>query len=410
MSNTAIKAEGLSKQYVLGGAENHHQSFREMVTGALQSPFRKFRRLRGDHDDRERFWALDDLNFTIEAGQKVGVIGHNGAGKSTLLKVLSRITLPTKGQVTVAGRVSSLLEVGTGFHPELTGRENIYLNGSILGMTREQIRRRFDEIVAFAEVERFVDTPVKRFSSGMYVRLAFSVAAHLDSDVLIVDEVLAVGDQRFQDRSLGKLDDLGDQGRTVLFVSHNLSMVSRLCPNTMLLEQGRLITLGESKSVLSEYSQRRRRSSGSKAKGFFGSLIDQVDVQLVDLVNRSSIANPLEPLEIEARVTIHQAFEGAKSTLTLVRDGVDLVSQHSSHTVEPWAKGEHHLQFTFPAKFLSPGDYSVKFGISDAATGRWVWGEQVLQFEVAESWDNDYQPFDNMGVVNYAPLALRKEG
>ena len=218
-SEVVIKATGLSKQYALGGAESRHDSFRDMLMGALSSPFRRFKRLSADAGDREKFWALKDLNFSVERGERVGVIGHNGAGKSTLLKVLSRITTPTEGEVRIHGRVASLLEVGTGFHPELTGRENIFLNGSILGMSRTDIQRRFDEIVEFAEVGKFVDTPVKRYSSGMYVRLAFSVAAHLDSDVLVVDEVLAVGDQRFQDKSLGKLDDLGEQGRTVLFVS-----------------------------------------------------------------------------------------------------------------------------------------------------------------------------------------------
>jgi len=234
----AVQVKGLGKRYVLGGAEQSDVSFREMLTGALAAPFRRMRRLQGERDEGESFWALKDVNFSIDPGEVVGIVGRNGAGKSTLLKILSRITDPTEGQIEIRGRVSSLLEVGTGFHPELTGRENIFLNGAILGMSRKEILGKFDEIVAFSEVERFLDTPVKRYSSGMYVRLAFAVAAHLEPEILVVDEVLAVGDASFQKKCLGKMKDVGQEGRTVLFVSHNMGAIRSLCQRAICLHQG----------------------------------------------------------------------------------------------------------------------------------------------------------------------------
>lgn len=253
MSNLSIKSTGLGKEYIIGGVEEQYDNFREMLTGAINSPLRKFKKLSGDATEDNRFWALQDINFEINQGDIVGVVGHNGAGKSTLLKILTRITTPTKGRVEIHGRVASLLEVGTGFHPELTGRENIYLNGAILGMERAQINNKFDEIIDFAGVEKFLDTPVKRYSSGMYVRLAFSVAAHLDTDVLLVDEVLAVGDQKFQEKCLGKLGDVSSKGRTVIFVSHNLSAVSTLCKRGILLDKGRIVIDDSIDRVLIKY-------------------------------------------------------------------------------------------------------------------------------------------------------------
>jgi lipopolysaccharide transport system ATP-binding protein len=222
VSTPVVKVEGIGKEYVIGGRDRASESLRETFSSSLAAPFRRFRQLSGRVKAEERFWALKDVNFEVHEGEVIGIIGRNGAGKSTLLKILSRITAPTEGRVEIRGRVASLLEVGTGFHPELTGRENIYLNGAILGMSRVEIDRKFDDIVDFSGIENFLDTPVKRYSSGMYVRLAFGVAAHLEAEILAIDEVLAVGDADFQRKCLGKMDSVARSGRTILFVSHSI--------------------------------------------------------------------------------------------------------------------------------------------------------------------------------------------
>jgi len=258
MSDIAIRLEGVGKQYRINGTAMPYRMLRDTLASALVAPLRRAGKLMcgqfRSHDERdEMIWALHDIAFEIKRGEVVGLIGRNGAGKSTLLKVLSRITEPTTGFVDIYGRVGSLLEVGTGFHPELTGGEDIYLNGAILGMKRAEIKRKFDEIIAFAEVERFVDTPVKHYSSGMYLRLAFAVAAHLEPDILLVDEVLAVGDVRFQKKCLNKMQDVGQQGRTVLFVSHNMPAITRLCERAILIDEGRVRHDGSSHEVVSIY-------------------------------------------------------------------------------------------------------------------------------------------------------------
>lgn len=246
-----IRVEGLSKQYRLGAQREPYGSLRESLVRAAKAPFKSLRR--NGHSNEETIWALKDVSFEVMPGEVVGIIGRNGAGKSTLLKILSQITEPASGQVDLFGRVGSLLEVGTGFHPELTGRENIYLNGAILGMKRVEIESKFDEIVAFAEVGKFLDTPVKHYSSGMYTRLAFSVAAHLEPEILVVDEVLAVGDMQFQRKCLGKMGDVARQGRTVMFVSHNLVAVQSLCNRAILLDNGEMLEDGESRQVAARY-------------------------------------------------------------------------------------------------------------------------------------------------------------
>ncbi|MDH5693534.1 MAG: ABC transporter ATP-binding protein [Gammaproteobacteria bacterium] len=257
MSQPVIKAESLWKEYAVGALQSQHHTFYEKLTYALKSPFSRIRNLQTHNNITEKFWALQDVNFEVQPGEVVGILGRNGAGKSTLLKILSRITAPTRGRIVVRGRLTSLLEVGTGFHPELSGRENIFLNATILGMTKREIERKFDEIVAFSGVEKFIDTPVKRYSSGMYVRLAFSVAAHVDADILLVDEVLAVGDAEFQKRCLGVMGDVARGGRTVLFVSHNLTALRNLCHSGLLLENGRPTAMGDINGVLNSYSASR---------------------------------------------------------------------------------------------------------------------------------------------------------
>jgi lipopolysaccharide transport system ATP-binding protein len=250
-----VEIENLGKLYKIGAKESRHDTLVDVLSNALKAPFHRYRRLKGDDggDDETVFWALRNLSFAIEEGDVVGIIGRNGAGKSTLLKLLSRITDPTEGLIGIKGRVASLLEVGTGFHPDLTGRENIYLNGAVLGMAQCEIRRKFDEIVAFSEIEKFLDTQVKHYSSGMYIRLAFSVAAHLEPEILIVDEVLAVGDIMFQKKCLGKMGDVSKSGRTILFVSHNMGAVRNLCNKGVLLENGRCKMTGTSHDVVDYY-------------------------------------------------------------------------------------------------------------------------------------------------------------
>jgi lipopolysaccharide transport system ATP-binding protein len=262
MTDIAISVQNLSKEYRIGGRQESYKTLRDTLTDAGANSFRRMMSLFGSSNGKfekqpssgnESFWALKGVSVEIKRGEVVGIIGRNGAGKSTLLKILSRITEPTQGVAEVHGRMSSLLEVGTGFHAELSGRENIYLNGVIMGMKRAEIERKFDEIVAFAEVEKFIDTPVKHYSSGMYLRLAFAVAAHLEPEILIVDEVLAVGDASFQKKCLNQMEHVGREGRTVLFVSHNLAVVTRLCQRTVLLEGGKIIQDGPSQRVVSAY-------------------------------------------------------------------------------------------------------------------------------------------------------------
>lgn len=259
MSGAAIRVEGLGKVYRIGGAVERYKTLRDTVSQAVAGIGQKVKGLfsgeNGSGKKYETIWALKDVSFEVQPGEVIGIIGRNGAGKSTLLKILSRITEPTEGRVEIRGRVGSLLEVGTGFHPELTGRENVYLNGAILGMKRAEVDKKFDEIVAFAEVEKFIDTPVKHYSSGMYVRLAFSVAAHLDTDILLVDEVLSVGDAGFQRKCIRKMGQTSDSGKTVLFVSHNMTAVRSLCEAAVLLENSRVLTAGDTNTVIQRYLQ-----------------------------------------------------------------------------------------------------------------------------------------------------------
>ena len=271
MSDTVIKAENLGKKYVIGHQQQQdsYMALRDVIAESAKGIVRRLVNLTNGRSrshgsgNKEEIWALKNVSFEVKRGEVIGVIGRNGAGKSTLLKILSRITEPTEGRVRIRGRVGSLLEVGTGFHPELTGRENIYLNGAILGMTRAEIKRKFDEIVAFAEIEKFLDTPVKRYSSGMYVRLAFAVAAHLEPEILLVDEVLAVGDADFQKKCLGKMGEVAKEGRTVLFVSHNMAAVQSLCKRALLIDSGLVISNGKTEQIVDRYLQDSEKATAA---------------------------------------------------------------------------------------------------------------------------------------------------
>ncbi|HEX3036793.1 MAG TPA: ABC transporter ATP-binding protein [Thermodesulfobacteriota bacterium] len=324
MGDIAIRVEGLSKQYHIGAKQERYKTLRDTLADAFVSPFRRARKLlsgqaTGASELHEIIWALKDVSFEVKRGEVVGIIGRNGAGKSTLLKVLSRITEPTAGYADIYGRVGSLLEVGTGFHQELTGRENIYLNGAILGMKRMEIDRKFDEIIDFAEVEKFIDTPVKHYSSGMYLRLAFAVAAHLEPEILVVDEVLAVGDVAFQKKCLGKMGDVAKEGRTILFVSHNMAAIRQLCQTGMLLDSGLMVFSGPVIECVNKYLVNRSDQLGSilahisninpavkiDSITINGSPFDQLELPTnsrllkIEIIGR--ISQPMR-LEVEARI------------------------------------------------------------------------------------------------------------
>lgn len=302
--NVIIRVEGLGKKYSLRHLrDQRYIALRDVLVEKATGLFRRNGKSRGQTSDvsgqtKEDFWALRGINFEVKQGEVIGIIGRNGAGKSTLLKILSRITEPTEGRLRIHGRVASLLEVGTGFHPELTGRENIYLNGAILGMHRAEINRKFDEIVAFAETENFLDTPVKRYSSGMYVRLAFAVAAHLEPEILVIDEVLAVGDAGFQKKCLGKMSEVAHGGRTVLFVSHNMAAVQRLCGKAIHLEQGRVLTIGEVEQVTREYLSSFQSATGS---GMDISLGQGFTLHSFDIQPKPVVSG--QPLHFEAEIS-----------------------------------------------------------------------------------------------------------
>jgi lipopolysaccharide transport system ATP-binding protein len=312
MSETAIRIEGLGKQYRIGRRERYH-TLRDTLTDAVSAPIRRLRSMAGPGlrpatDTTDLFWALRDVSFEVLRGAVVGIIGRNGAGKSTLLKILSRITEPTQGRVEIHGRVGSLLEVGTGFHPELTGRENIFLNGAILGMRRSEIMRKFDEIVSFAEVEQFLDTPVKHYSSGMYMRLAFAVAAHLEPEILLVDEVLAVGDFAFQKKCLGKMGDVAAGGRTILFVSHNLAAIRTLCNFALSLSAGQVKDFGRAHDVTYAYLQSCSPSRDCHVWESPRAPVDGERIRLKRISIQSLAADPKTPIAVGTPLQVEIVF------------------------------------------------------------------------------------------------------
>lgn len=350
MSN-AIEIEQLSKQFQLGSIGT--QNLRHWLQKAL-------RRAGGlDVAEKELFWALRDISFDVKQGEVIGLIGRNGAGKSTLLKIISRISEPSSGKITLNGRVSSLLEVGTGFHPELTGRENIFLNGSILGMTRKEIKSKFDEIVDFSGVEQFIDTPVKRYSSGMYVRLAFSVAAHLEPEILLVDEVLAVGDHEFQKKCLGKMGDISSSGRTIIFVSHNMGAVSELCSRAILFEQGKLIADGTVEQTISRYIE----GSGANVGGIFEPKPnDKAWFTDLQLLRENQV---VQTLDLNQKFTLRMSFEVAEATedldlAVILMKGTQRVFfsiNRDQLLTSSFAAGQHTFEIELPEMYLTGGDY-----------------------------------------------------
>ena len=370
-----IKVTNVGKQYRIGPRQEVYGSLRENVTTALRAPLKHLRR--NGQAASEKFWALREINFEVQPGEILGIIGRNGAGKSTLLKVLARITEPTTGRVELYGRLGSLLEVGTGFHAELTGRENIYLNGSILGMSRREIETKFDEIVAFSEVEKFLDTPVKRYSSGMYVRLAFAVAAHLEPEILVVDEVLAVGDVAFQRKCLGKMEDVSRHGRTVLFVSHNMQAIRSLCNKAMWLREGQLHSIGESGAIVEAYLQATfRRGSIRALDKIIAGLPPDPNFRLrqVSLEQDGrpfTTAMSSRPLEVVIHFSVLKQTEGLHVYVELLDSEETILLQSinngDAEELPSVKEGDYVCRLTFPAEFLAPRRYevSVKAGIAN---------------------------------------------
>ncbi|MGH9749442.1 MAG: ABC transporter ATP-binding protein [Candidatus Polarisedimenticolia bacterium] len=381
-----IRVEGIAKEYPLGARRTAPGTLGEAAQAFLRSPARVLRRLLG-REQRETFRALDDVSFTVGMGEAVGVIGRNGAGKSTLLKVLSRITEPTRGRAELSGRVGSLLEVGTGFHPELTGRENVQLSGALLGMRRAEIRERFDAIVAFAEIDRFLDTPVKHYSSGMYVRLAFAVAAHLDPEILLVDEVLAVGDAPFQRKCLGRMDDAAKEGRTVLFVSHHMPSVTRLCRRAILLEGGRVAEDGDAAAIAARYlrselgtSAERSWPQPAKAPGD--------DVARLAAVRVLCDGRVADSVDIRRPVTLEMEYwnfkRGARllSAFTFMNDqGVHLFvgsDRFGGRPDVPREPGLHRARCTVPGNLFAEGQVRV---VAEVSTSHPVLQIHVLEYD-----------------------------
>lgn len=387
MSDYIIKVENLGKSYQIKHQNSErYTALRDVITNGVKNfGGRLLGRHNGHDPTRETFWALKDVSFEVQPGERVGIIGRNGAGKSTLLKVLSRITEPAAGRVRLRGRVASLLEVGTGFHPELTGRENIFLNGAILGMTRDEIKRKFDEIVAFAEVEKFLDTPVKRYSSGMYVRLAFAVAAHLEPEILVVDEVLAVGDAQFQKKCLGKMEDVAGEGRTVLFVSHNMAAIHKLCRRAILLEEGSIHYVGNTDNAIAMYSAQitrqidnhwARDDDTSTSAMFFSNIV-------------LNLCGEQPTLRLECQIIVQCIIPCAKAFIAVdICDGGLSPIMQALPEPEPFIDGiigKHELTLEIQLPPLIPGIYTVDFWIGSHHSSTYDYIKQVGSFEVVNS-------------------------
>jgi lipopolysaccharide transport system ATP-binding protein len=402
MSNLAVRAVDLAKRYKLGQQREHYVALRDVIANAAKSALRPRRAA-----PKDWMWALDGVSFDITSGEVVGIIGRNGAGKSTLLKIVSRITKPTRGYAEIHGRVGSLLEVGTGFHPELTGRENVFLNGSLLGMKRAEIARRFDEIVAFAEIERFLDTPVKHYSSGMYMRLAFSVAAHLEPEVLIVDEVLAVGDASFQKKCLGKMEDVARAGRTVLFVSHNMAAVTRLCDRTILLDRGKVVADGAAHEVVRTYLQ---SGLGTTAEAIWGNgRAPGNDVaRLLSARIRTEQGDVSEVVDIRRGARVEMEFEVTRPGHVLVpnyhffnEEGATIFVAHDSDPEwrrVPRPPGKYVSTAWIPGDFLAEGTVFVGVAVSthDPVVVHF-YERDALAFQVVDSLDGDSARGDYAG-------------
>lgn len=380
-----IEVNHLSKRYRIGEKQSYY-SFRDTLAGLIKLPFSQKAKIK-----KKEFWALKDVSFKVMPGEVIGIIGRNGAGKSTLLKILSRITPPTKGEITLRGRVASLLEVGTGFSQELTGRENIYLNGAILGMKKVEINDKFDEIIEFAEISKFLDTPVKFYSSGMYMRLAFAIAAHLEPEILLVDEVLAVGDAQFQKKCLGKMKEVSKQGRTVLFVSHNMEAIKNLCSKALILEKGRLKKIGPASKIIDSYLSELENST---LKGIIKAGDEDARIINCSIVNSSytkvNKININEPFGIEIKYEILSDFKGlVPNILISTINGTEVL--HNIYVSSSASKGKHKAICWIPANFLNNKKYKVLIAIASFTPSTVDHAIQEIIFEVIENMDEKYR-------------------
>src|SRR5882672_10599887 len=401
----AIKIENVSKRYRIGGLHPGYMTFREMLGGVLSAPFRKLKNGNG----HQTIWALTDVDLQIGEGELVGIIGHNGAGKSTLLKVLSRVTKPTSGEVELFGRIGSLLEVGTGFHPDLTGRENIFLSGAILGMRRAEIERKFDEIVAFSELEKFIETSVKWYSSGMYVRLAFSVAAHLEPEILIMDEVLAVGDAAFQQKCLDKMNDIRQQGRTIFFVSHNMPAITRLCKRAILLEKGKIISDGPSQAVVNDYMTASWNASAEKvwedrSEAPGSDVVRLKAVRIIDTEGQTTGAVDIrQPVGIEIEYEVlEQGHPLLPSIEVFSEEGLNLFSAHDTEAEwrrRPRPAGGYKSVAWVPGNLLAEGNLLVNVSIMShvPVTRLHVNERSAVAFQVIDTQGEDSARGDYIG-------------
>ena len=376
MSDTIIRVENLGKKYIIGHQkQERYTALRDVIANSAKSVGRQLLKPFGKKMPDpavEEFWALKDVSFEIKRGDRVGIIGRNGAGKSTLLKILSRITEPTTGRISIKGRVASLLEVGTGFHPELTGRENIFLNGAILGMSKAEIQKKFEEMVAFAEVEKFLDTPVKRYSSGMYVRLAFAVAAHLESEILVVDEVLAVGDISFQEKCLGKMEYVSSGGRTVLFVSHNMDSIRRLCSSGVYLHSGVVEGIGSIDNIISQYLGQFSKESQSSVIYFENKAKTSYYVERIEILDMDErLKDTLQTWDyVRFRIVFYSAFNVKAGSVVLqisTLSGLVITlcsSQPDSSFPIEFKQGMNQVDCIFPRLMLSAGKYHIGAGLA----------------------------------------------
>lgn len=393
--NQIIKVENIGKKYTIGhNRQESYQTLRDSLSHHTKSIFQRFRHPLSQNREKvhtEEFWALKDISFEVFQGDRIGIIGRNGAGKSTLLKIISRITHPTTGKIYIKGRVASLLEVGTGFHPELSGRENIFLNGAILGMSRHDIKKRFDQIVDFAEIEKFIDTPVKRYSSGMYVRLAFAVAAHIEPDVLIVDEVLAVGDAEFQKKCMGKMEGIGEEGRTVIFVSHNMDMIKRLCNRGIILKNGSILDKGSTEKIIDRYlstddKEQVAEYSIAEPKTYLEAYISKICFENIDGSPQASF--PIgRPWQIRVTINVNEEIKTLFVSCGM-RNKTGGIIRTTWGTPKSYLPGKYEIIMREEFIRFTPGRYPLYFGLDRGKGQRIQLVDNIVELEINDIPEN----------------------